>query len=210
MRLRIRYSKSGPLVYVGTLDLLTIWERAARRAGLPLEYSHGFHPQPKMQLAAPLPLGFFSRCEILDMRLRQDINTSSMAAPLQDALPTGLTIVSIQVIDPGSPAPGALLQAVEYEITFTTAPDRRELAARIDRALSASALPRERRGKRYDLRPLIEELRILDGAAGSSPILRMRLTARPGSTGRPDEVLDQLGYGRDTARIERTALIPSL
>ena len=210
MRLRIKYSKSGTLVYVGTLDLLTIWERAARRAGLPLEYSHGFHPQPKMQLAAPLPLGFSSRCEVLDMRLQEDLDSSSVTARLQEALPAGLTILSVQAVDPGSAAPGALVQSVEYEVAFNAALDSEKLRARIDEVLSASTLPRERRGKRYDLRPLIEGLRIVSDQAGASPALWMRLAARPGATGRPDEVLAQLGYARDTARIERTALIPSL
>jgi radical SAM-linked protein len=210
MRLRIKYSKSGPLVYVGTLDVLTIWERAARRAGLPLEYSLGFHPQPKMQLAAPLPLGFSSRCEILDMRLTHDVDSSGVAGRLQDALPAGLTILSIQDIDPASAAPGVLVQSVEYEVTFNAPTDSSKLAARIDQALSSSTLPRERRSKRYDLRPLIEGLRIARGVAEASPTLWMRLAARPGATGRPDEVLDELGYARDAARIERIALIPSL
>lgn len=210
MRLRIKYSKSGPLVYVGTLDLLTIWERAARRAGLPLEYSRGFHPQPKMQLAAPLPLGFSSRCEILDLRLQQDVDSSSLTGRLQAALPAGLTILAIYTVDPASAAPGALVQSVEYEVVFDPPPDPRKLAERIDQALSASTLPRERRGKRYDLRPLIEDLHIARDGAGSSPTVRMRLAARPGATGRPDEVLDELGYPRDSVRIERTCLIPSL
>jgi radical SAM-linked protein len=210
MRLRIKYSISGPLVYVGTLDLLTIWERAARRAGLRLEYSHGFHPQPRMQLAAPLPLGFSSRCEILDMRLQQDVDGANASVRLQQALPAGLTILSIEEVDPASAPPGAHIQSVEYEVTFNTAPDWKQTRARIGKLLSASSVPRERRGKRYDLRPLIEELRIMDGVAGAPCFLQMRLTAKPGATGRPDEVLDQLGYAREGVRIERTTLIPSV
>jgi len=73
MRLRITFSKTGPLIYIGNLDLHTLWERAARRADLALAYSQGFHPQPKIQFAAPLPLGFSSVCELLDMRLNQDV-----------------------------------------------------------------------------------------------------------------------------------------
>ena len=72
MRIRVTFSKTGPLIYIGNLDLYTIWERAARRAGLALAYSQGFHPQPKIHFAAPLPLGFSSRCELLDMRLNEE------------------------------------------------------------------------------------------------------------------------------------------
>ena len=144
------------------------------------------------------------------MRLQEDLDSSSVTARLQDALPAGLTILSVQAVDPGSAAPGALVQSVEYEVAFNAALDSEKLTARVDEVLSASTLPRERRGKRYDLRPLIEGLRIVSDQAGASPALWMRLAARPGATGRPDEVLAQLGYARDTARIERTALIPSL
>ena len=60
MRIRITFSKQGALRYTGNLDLHKIWERTARRADLALAYSQGFHPQPKMQLAAALP-EFFIR-----------------------------------------------------------------------------------------------------------------------------------------------------
>jgi radical SAM-linked protein len=68
MRLRITFAKQGALRYTGQIDLHRIWERSARRADLPLAYSHGYHPQPKIQLAAALPLGFSSRCEVVDLR----------------------------------------------------------------------------------------------------------------------------------------------
>ena len=64
MRIRITFVKQGALRYTGHLDLHKLWERAARRAELPLAYSQGFHPQPKMNMAAALPLGFSSRCEV--------------------------------------------------------------------------------------------------------------------------------------------------
>ena len=64
MRIRITFSKQGALRYTGHLDLHNLWERAARRAAIPLAYSQGFHPQPKIQLAAALPLGFSSRAEV--------------------------------------------------------------------------------------------------------------------------------------------------
>ena len=79
MRARITFSKSGPLRYIGHLDLQTLWERAARRAGLPLAYSNGFHPQAKIYFAAALPLGFSSRAEVMDMRLKTDIALAELA-----------------------------------------------------------------------------------------------------------------------------------
>ena len=73
MRIRITFSKSGAMQYVGHLDLHRSWERTFRRSGLPLAYSQGFHPQPRLNLACALPRGFTSQCEIFDAWLEQDV-----------------------------------------------------------------------------------------------------------------------------------------
>ncbi len=207
MRLRVTFAKSGPLIFVGNLDLLTIWERAARRAGLALEYSKGFHPQPKIQFASPLPLGFSSRCEILDMRLNEDVVASDVAGRLQAVLPAGILVLDAAGVDPEAPALPTQVQSAQYEITWPTGPETLELETPVRALLGSSSVPRERRGKRYDLRPLVEELLVVDAANNSTPKLLMRLTALEGATGRPDEVLEALGLPRAGARIERTALI---
>jgi len=207
MRVRLTFSKTGPLVFVGNLDLLTIWERAARRAGLGLQYSHGFHPQPKIQFAAPLPLGFSSRCEVLDLRLDEDVDCATLAGRLQPVLPAGITILQVESADPAAPPLSTRVRAAAYEITWSTELEVAELKRRGEALLAESSLPRERRGKRYDLRPLIESLEVMEDPRASSPKLRMRLMAAEGATGRPDEVLDALKLKREGAHIERTALI---
>jgi len=207
MRFRVTFSKTGPLIYIGNLDLLTIWERAARRAGLALQYSKGFHPQPKIQFAAPLPLGFSSRCEVVDMRLNDDLDCAAVADRLQAVLPTGLTIHGVETVDPSVPALATLVTAGKYEITLSEAIDTAQLQDRVKALLAESSLPRERRGKSYDLRPLIEALEVVENPGDSSPGLRMQLKAIQGATGRPDEVLEALNLERIHAHIERTALI---
>ena len=69
MRLRITFSKTGSLRYTGHLDLQTVWERTARRAGLTLAYTQGFHPGPRIQIASALPLGIAGTAEIVDLWL---------------------------------------------------------------------------------------------------------------------------------------------
>jgi radical SAM-linked protein len=88
MRIRITFVIQGALRYTGHLDLHKLWERAARRAELPLAYSQGFHPQPKMNMAAALPLGFSSRCEVMDMKLEQDIQLENLPTRLNNTLPS--------------------------------------------------------------------------------------------------------------------------
>jgi len=206
MRIRLTFSKSGPLIYISNLDLYTLWERAARRAGLPLAYSQGFHPQPKIHLGAALPLGFSSRCELLDMRLNETMDPEPMAARLNDTLPPGLRVTKVQVVGDSTPALQTIIASADYEVEMLAGGSPPDLAQRIDSVLRAESLPRERRGKRYDLRPLIEDVHVRRDVEGGSDLIAMRLKAQEGATGRPDEVLDALGVRREDARIERTAL----
>ena len=202
MRIRITFSKLGALRYTGHLDLHRLWERAARRAELPLAYSQGFHPQPKLNIAAALPLGFSSRCEMLDMRLEHDISLDGLQERLQETLPTGIQLASIETVDDRAPALQTQVTAAEYEVTLTEAVDGSDLKRRIDSVMESESILRERRGKAYDLRPLIESLDLL-----SEDKIFMRLTAREGATGRPEEVLDVLGIAFEGTRIERTRLV---
>jgi radical SAM-linked protein len=202
MRIRITFVKQGALRYTGHLDLHKLWERAARRAELPLAYSQGFHPQPKMNMAAALPLGFSSRCEVMDMKLEHDIPLSDLPTRLNTTLPSGLQVVDVEQVDERAPALQTQVASAQYEVTLTEAFDRAALERRIDSVIESTTIPRERRGKMYDLRPLIEELSLLpDGR------IFMQLTAREGATGRPEEVLDVLGIAFEETRIERTHLI---
>lgn len=215
MRLRITFAKVGPLRYTGHLDLHRLWERAARRAELPLAYSQGFHPQPKLTIAAALPLGFSSRCEVLDMRLEQDIALEGLQEKLQQTLPTGIQVTSVEHVDEKLPALQTLVASAEYQVTLTEPIEGADLKRRIDSVLASESIMRERRGKTYDLRPLIEKLEFME-LGGSPPVQEqapalqkvfMRLAAREGATGRPEEVLDMLGIAFEETRIERTKLI---
>jgi radical SAM-linked protein len=207
MRIRITFAKQGALRYTGHLDLHRLWERAARRAELPLAYSQGFHPQPKMTIAAALPLGFSSRCEVIDLRLEHEIPLEGLSDKLQQTLPTGIRVSNVESVDEKLPALQTQVASAEYEVTLTDSSsplrvDSSELKRRIDSVMESEALIRERRGKTYDLRPLIEELKL-----ESDGKIYMRLAAREGATGRPEEVLDILGIAFEETRIERTQLI---
>ena len=211
MRIRITFAKQGPLRYTGHLDLHKLWERAARRAELPLAYSHGFHPQPKMNMAAALPLGFSSRCEVMDMKLEHEIQWERLREKLQQTLPAGIQVLNVESADEGAPALQTQVASAEYQVTLAGPVDASELKRKIDSVMEAESLLRERRGKTYDLRPLIEELSVTPTPppSGEEKVLRvfMRLAAREGATGRPEEVLDILGIAFEETRIERTHLI---
>jgi len=215
MRIRITFAKQGPLRYTGHLDLHKLWERAVRRAGLPLAYSQGFHPQPKMNIAAALPLGFSSLCEVLDMRLREEVPLEGLGERLQETLPAGIRVSNVERVDDSLPALQTQVASAEYKATLMESVDRSELERRIGAVMDSESLPRERRGKTYDLRPLIEEISLSPNPSYRSasqsptgePVIHMRLSAREGATGRPEEVLDTLGIPFEETRIERTRII---
>lgn len=204
-RYRICFGKDGALRYISHLDLARVWERTLRRAGAPLIYSQGFNPHPQMQLAAALPLGCASTCELLDIWLEGDVPTPEELLPcLQAAAPEGLTIQAIWAVDMHGPALQTLTRAAIYRIEVGGSLERSALEARVKALLDQPALWRERRGRRYDLRPLIERLEVLP----DEPLtleLEVALSQEEG-TGRPDEVLDALGLDAHSARITRTAI----
>ena len=201
MRIQITFSKQGALRYTGHLDLHKLWERAARRAELPLAYSQGFHPQPKMNLAAALPLGFSSRCEVLDLRLEREIVLDGLVERLNSTLPPGIQVLSVEQVEERAPALQTQVVSAEYEVRMIESGFGEDLKRRIGSVMASDSIVRIRRGKEYDLRPLIEALDFGDDR------IVMRLAAREGATGRPEEVLDVLGIAFDETRIERTLLI---
>jgi len=211
MRVRITFSKSGPLRYIGHLDLYALWERAARRAGLPLAYTQAFHPQPKLYFAAPLPLGFSSRAEVVDMRLQEDdTDISSLPERLKAVMPSGIEILSAEGVDESAPALQTQIIAAEYEVSIKKGWELAEIQPGITKLMSSAELPRTRRDKQYDMRPLIDELTAIirpSKEQESEVKIFMRLSARESATGRPEEVLDALGVPLEAAHIERTRLI---
>ena len=200
MRVRVTFSKQGALRYTGHLDLHKMLERSIRRAKLPLAYSQGYHPQPKLNLAAALPLGFLSRAEVMDMWLNEDIE--NVVSALQANVPPGLTILDSKAVDDREPSLQSQVIAAEYQVEVTVADSGSSLNEKIASVLESESIPRIRRKKEYDLRPLIEELTLID-----ENHIFMRLTAREGATGRPEEVLDVMGIPLEDARIERTKLL---
>jgi len=204
MRIQITFTKQGALRYTGHLDLHRLWERAARRTELPLAYSQGFHPQPKMSIAAALPLGFSSRCEVIDMRLERDIPLDGLRDKLQMTLPSGIQVLSVEQTDDRAPALQTQVVSAEYEVHLTEAIDGSDLKRKVDSVMESESIIRTRRRKEYDLRPLILSLDC--DMQAEFPIIHMLLSAKEGATGRPEEVLDTLGIAFEGTRIERTRL----
>src|SRR3712207_8065167 len=88
-RLRVTFARGDLLRYITHLDLMRAWERALKRAGLPLAYSEGFTRHPQLQLAAPLPVGATAEGELMDVFLAEPLPPATFAARLEPQTPPG-------------------------------------------------------------------------------------------------------------------------
>jgi radical SAM-linked protein len=188
MRIRFTYDKNKPLRYTSTLDIQLIWERACRRASLPIAYTQGFHPQARIQQALPLPLGFTSICEIVDIWFEIGIQPEKINHGLQSLKTLGIEITSIEIIPENGPSLQKQIEKSEYAVyPLLQLPD--DLQNRIDRFLSSTSLPRVRNNKPYDIRPLVIFLALETIPA---PHISMLVSANGGATARPEEVISSL------------------
>src|SRR5687767_6470205 len=91
-RIRLTFTKEAALQYIGHLDVAKMWERACRRAKLPLAYTLGFTPHPRLTFAAPLALGATSEGELLDVYLREPLAAEILAERISQQLPHGCEV----------------------------------------------------------------------------------------------------------------------
>lgn len=204
-RIRITYGKQGAQRFIGHLDLAKTWERVLRRAEIPLEYTQGFNPRPRMQFAAALPVGVTSESEYLDAWLTQHADNALLQdwiERLNSVSPVGLRTYAIIEVPVKEAALPTQVTRSEYVITpvdgHITPVELQQRAADL---LAADHLERTRNKKTYDLRPLI-----LDLGLDSEERLIAHVSTGEKNNARPDELLDALGFNMSQAHIHRRRL----
>ncbi|MCB2210002.1 TIGR03936 family radical SAM-associated protein [bacterium] len=207
-RIRVQYSKGPSLRFTGHLDMQRLWERLLRRTKLPIRYSQGYHPRARLNLASALPLGFISEAELLDFWMNEPMPVEEVRRRLVEATLPGLPIQDVQIVDRSEDALQTQMSASEYEVSFFDSQEQSVLQEKVNALLSQDEVIRTRRKKTYDLRPLILALEVREVEPGEIG-LWMRLNAEPAATGRPDEVLDALGFDKTAYLVKRTKLILS-
>jgi len=206
MRIRVTFSKTEAMRFTSHLDLYRAWERLLRRAGIPVKFSQGYNPRPRIQLASPLPLGITSNCEIIDIWLSNDSHEpGAVKSRLIQVQPPGIEVQDVEFVDPDSPPLQKKVHAAEYAVALLDPTPY--LDRRITSVLNAETIQRERRRKSYDLRPLIKELSLSPGGDNGPIQIFMELNTQEGSTGRPEEVLLALDIPPENSRIQRSRLI---
>lgn len=203
MRLRFRFSKQGKIRFTSHRDVARMWERAFRRIALPLAYTQGFTPRPRVSFGLALPTGAESVAEYLDVELAEGAgaDVASLPTHLTPVLPAGVDVLATSVVDDGT-------ASLQHDVTScswiveTAGVPAGELEARVAAALAAPALviTRQRKGRSsdQDVRAGILALE----ASGTS--LVTELAAQPRAL-RPSELLAALGGGLEEIRVRRTA-----
>ncbi|MBC7310046.1 MAG: DUF2344 domain-containing protein, partial [Tetrasphaera sp.] len=122
-KLRIRYARRGRLRFSSSRDFARAIERALRRAGVPMAFSAGFHPHPKISYAGAAPTGAASEAEYFEISVTERVDPERVRVALDESLPDGLNILEVVEARTGSLA--ERLQASEWEIAFPgTDPER--------------------------------------------------------------------------------------
>ncbi|MBI2910474.1 MAG: DUF2344 domain-containing protein [Chloroflexi bacterium] len=208
-RLRVTFARGEELKYISHLDLMRLWERAIRRAGLHLAYSQGFNPHPRISLAAPLAVGITSDAELADIYLERRVTPYLFMRSLDAQLPKGISLRAVEEVGLSWPSLQSVVRFGEYVVTVSTRRDRGEVESAVQAMLAADAIPwehmRDTGPRRYDLRPLIVDINLQQWREGEC-VLGMRLRTDSSATGRPEQVTAALGFTERPSLIHRTKL----
>ena len=228
MRLRIRFSKIGKIRFTSHRDTARIWERGLRRAGLPVAYSEGFTPRPRISFGLALPTGYESEAEYLDVELDGEAAGlsglgidgeaaglsglgidgetagSDLAGALTEAVPAGITVLAAAGIDRAGPSLQEAVTSCTWRIDVGGV-DEKAAAAAAARALDAGEIliTRERKGRTVtdDIRPQIVSLDTTSTTADGIRLIA-ELGTKPRAL-RPSELLAGLDPSPRELRVRR-------
>ncbi len=209
-RLRIRFSRGQQIKFISHLDIIRLWERALRRARIPLAYSEGFNPHPRISLAVPLAVGVTSETELMDVFVAKLVSPHWFTATASQQLPPGIEILGVYQVALTLPSLQSQVRYAEYAVEVETEQGIKDIDLAISSLLSAEHLPWHHRrdtGQRsYDLRALIDDLWLADWHQPYGTI-GMRLRCDSSGSGRPEQVASALGFTHYPQSIHRTRLI---
>jgi radical SAM-linked protein len=217
-RVRIRFAKVGKIRWTSHRDTARMWERAFRRVNLPLVWTNGFSPRPKVSFGLALPTGYESVAEYLDLELAGDqtttgnpaVDIAALPATLSAALPHGVDALAAMVIDDRERSLQEQVSSCTWRMVVApgegAAPiNEADLAARVDRVLDAASVvvTRERKGAEVtdDIRAGIISVRTA-GTSSDGVWLECDLTSQPRSL-RPSELVAALGPGVEQLQVRR-------
>jgi radical SAM family uncharacterized protein/radical SAM-linked protein len=209
-RIRFRWARRGELRFLSHRETVNVFIRAFRRARIPVAFSGGFHPQPRLALGAALPVGVASEGEYADVLLTEAISPADFATRLGAQMPEGMRILAAWQAPMKSPSLMSEIVAESYEIVLPAA--EAEVRQRVQSILSRQELVAERHSKsgpkRVNIRPLIRKLETVESRARECHV-RLLLRDHDGVKGRPQEVVEALLPGAEGWFVARVRKLDS-
>ena len=209
-RLRLKFGRGSELKFLSHRDLMRLWERAFRRAGISPAYSEGFTPHPRISLAAPLPVGITSDAELMDVFLNEHMLPDDFMQKIKPQLPQGIEIHEVTTVNVNAPSLQSLVRFAEYSVEVETTKNKTEIEAGLGNMLAAEKFAwhhsRDTGERYYDLRSLIDDLWLIT-TQGNICSIGMRLRCDSSGSGRPEQVVKALGFTELPGLIQRTQLV---
>ena len=189
MKVRVKFSKEGPVKFIGHLDVMRYFQKAIRRAGIDIAYSAGFSPHPILSFAAPLSVGYTSEGEYFDMELNSLKDIERLKEDLNAVMAQGIRILDAALLPEGEKNAMASVAAAGYRVAFCErvslpADWKEKLAAFYQRERIVVRKKTKKAEREVDLKEGIYDLKIRDDA------VRMLLDAGSGSNVKPGFVLE--------------------
>jgi radical SAM-linked protein len=207
---RIRFAKEENQSFLSHLDLIRAFERAARRGGVPLAYSEGFHPHPKLAFGPALAVGISSSDEYLDLELETSREPDELREIFNKALPEGLRLLAVRRAQQQLKPLNAVINRAAYQITLRIAlNDAATVLQQLNALSAAPELPVIRKTKEgqktVNIRPWLYSL---IAALRPDSLLQIDVTGEIGSGGnlRPDEIIGFITAPVEVVRVLRTGL----
>lgn len=205
-KLRIKYHKEHHLRFVAHLEMVRLMERVFRRMDLPLHYTQGFNPHPRISFASPLSVGVESVAELLDVELIEQMPVQEVLDRAQQALPRGLTFETAKYVE-DKRSLMSLVTWAEYTVLLDCFIEAWRMKELIGQVLAMETLPVQKKGgksdgKTVDIRAQIAEIDMVDSEQGAT--LRMVLANGSGGSLKPELLVQTLGtLGNTELTIEK-------
>ena len=202
-RLRVRFAKTGEMALLSHLDLVRMLERALRRSQLPVSFTGGFHPLPRLQVALALPLGAEADSDWLDLSFTEAVQPAQLMDRLAPLLPEGFSLLEAHGVPVKSPALSQMLHSAHWRFCLQPSgpdplPAERRCQEALGELLGAEALlleelDRQGRRRRRDLRPLLLDLHWHHWSPQQLELGLETLVQANGRSLKPDQLRQLLG-----------------
>ena len=209
-RIRFRYTRSEQLKFISHLDMMRLWPRVFRRAGLDMAYSEGFNAHPRLAVAAPLAVGWTSESELMEAWLENPPAVPTILGLMAAQMPDGLGVEQAVIMPLEAPSLQSLVRFAEYKVKLPLDHPAAEIGQAVDKLMGLSSLDwshqRDKLTRTYDLRAQIDDMYTIETLEDTITLF-MRLKNDPSGSGRPEQIALALGFAEYPLSIHRTRLV---